>query len=62
LPHEKWLEGAESSVAVFTGAMDYWANVDAVKWFADQVTCICEGLRQDIWPATREARSAWQRA
>ncbi len=42
--------------------MDYWANVDAVKWFADQVTCICEGLRQDIWPATREARSAWQRA
>ena len=22
---------------VFTGAMDYWANVDAVRWFADQV-------------------------
>lgn len=22
---------------VFTGAMDYWANVDAVKWFAEQV-------------------------
>ena len=22
---------------VFTGAMDYWANVDAVKWFADDV-------------------------
>ncbi|NOT16328.1 MAG: TIGR03087 family PEP-CTERM/XrtA system glycosyltransferase [Methylotenera sp.] len=22
---------------VFTGAMDYWANVDAVKWFADHV-------------------------
>ena len=22
---------------VFTGAMDYWANVDAVCWFADQV-------------------------
>lgn len=24
-------------VLVFTGAMDYWANVDAVRWFADQV-------------------------
>ncbi len=22
---------------VFTGAMDYWANVDAVRWFADRV-------------------------
>lgn len=22
---------------VFTGAMDYWANVDAVKWFAEDV-------------------------
>ena len=21
----------------FTGAMDYWANVDAVRWFADEV-------------------------
>ena len=24
-------------VLVFTGAMDYWANADAVKWFAEQV-------------------------
>lgn len=24
-------------VIVFTGAMDYWANVDAVKWFANDV-------------------------
>ena len=23
-----------SSVLVFTGAMDYWANIDAVDWFA----------------------------
>lgn len=22
---------------VFTGAMDYWPNIDAVKWFADEV-------------------------
>jgi len=22
---------------VFTGAMDYWANIDAVQWFADEV-------------------------
>lgn len=25
------------TVIVFTGAMDYWANVDAVVWFAQQV-------------------------
>jgi len=24
-------------VIVFTGAMDYWANVDAVKWFASEI-------------------------
>lgn len=28
---------------VFTGAMDYWANVDAVRWFCQQV-----------WPALRQ--------
>lgn len=28
---------------VFTGAMDYWANVDAVMWFADKV-----------WPLVRQ--------
>ncbi len=27
----------ESPRLVFTGAMDYWANVDAVKWFAEEV-------------------------
>jgi sugar transferase (PEP-CTERM/EpsH1 system associated) len=27
---------AEPTV-VFTGAMDYWANIDAVQWFADKV-------------------------
>lgn len=34
--------GTGGPVAVFTGAMDYWANVDAVTWFA-----------QDIWPQVR---------
>lgn len=34
-------------VVVFTGAMDYWANVDAVQWFADEV-----------WPAVRLASPA----
>ena len=29
---------------VFTGAMDYWPNIDAVKWFAER-----------IFPAVREA-------
>ena len=28
---------AHEDVIVFTGAMDYWANVDAVKWFAENV-------------------------
>lgn len=27
----------QSRVLVFTGAMDYWANVDAVTWFATEV-------------------------
>ncbi|MGD9604476.1 MAG: TIGR03087 family PEP-CTERM/XrtA system glycosyltransferase, partial [Gammaproteobacteria bacterium] len=27
----------DARVCVFTGAMDYWANVDAVTWFADEV-------------------------
>ncbi len=31
-------------VAVFTGAMDYWPNIDAVTWFADR-----------IFPAIRDA-------
>ncbi len=34
---------------VFTGAMDYWPNVDAVKWFARD---ILPALR-DKWPAVR---------
>lgn len=25
------------TILVFTGAMDYWANIDAVLWFADEV-------------------------
>jgi sugar transferase (PEP-CTERM/EpsH1 system associated) len=28
---------AKSDVLVFTGAMDYWANVDAVRWFALEI-------------------------
>jgi sugar transferase (PEP-CTERM/EpsH1 system associated) len=28
---------ANETVIAFTGAMDYWANVDAVTWFANQV-------------------------
>jgi sugar transferase (PEP-CTERM/EpsH1 system associated) len=32
-------------VIAFTGAMDYWANVDAVRWFANEV-----------WPTIRKGR------
>ncbi len=28
---------AEQKVLVFTGAMDYWPNIEAVKWFCDNV-------------------------
>jgi len=28
---------ADEAALVFTGAMDYWANVDAVEWFAREV-------------------------
>ena len=28
---------AGERILVFTGAMDYWANVDAVTWFVRQV-------------------------
>jgi sugar transferase (PEP-CTERM/EpsH1 system associated) len=28
---------AGANILVFTGAMDYWANVDAVTWFAENV-------------------------
>lgn len=28
---------AHEHVLVFTGAMDYWANVDAVSWFANEI-------------------------
>ncbi len=28
---------SEDNYLVFTGAMDYWANIDAVKWFIKQV-------------------------
>ncbi|HCY63341.1 MAG TPA: TIGR03087 family PEP-CTERM/XrtA system glycosyltransferase [Oxalobacteraceae bacterium] len=29
--------GAEEETLVFTGAMDYWPNIDAVQWFAAEV-------------------------
>ena len=28
---------SNETVLVFTGAMDYWPNVDAVEWFADEI-------------------------
>ena len=40
---------AEEQAIVFTGKMDYWPNVDAVRWFATQVL---PGLRQR-WPRLR---------
>jgi sugar transferase (PEP-CTERM/EpsH1 system associated) len=28
---------SDAAAIVFTGAMDYWPNVDAVQWFADEI-------------------------
>jgi sugar transferase (PEP-CTERM/EpsH1 system associated) len=38
---------AGGPVVVFTGAMDYWANVDAVCWFAAEVWPRVLAARQD---------------
>lgn len=41
---------AQSEVpVVFTGAMDYWPNVDAVKWFSEEML----PRLQQTWPALR---------
>lgn len=42
LPYANPYAADEQPVLVFTGAMDYWANVDAVCWFA-----------QAVWPQVR---------
>ncbi len=38
----------DQETIVFTGAMDYWANVDAVKWFAEQVFPIVKRRRSGV--------------
>jgi sugar transferase (PEP-CTERM/EpsH1 system associated) len=48
--HESASPYAPGEIAlVFTGAMDYWPNIDAVTWFAAEVL---PGLRA-AWPALR---------
>ena len=41
-----WPEGGP--VAVFTGAMDYWPNIEAVEWFATHVLPLLPGWRLAI--------------
>ena len=36
---------ADTQVLVFTGAMDYWPNIDAVQWF---VRCVWPALRRQF--------------
>ena len=38
-PHDRHPSpyAGDEPVLVFTGAMDYWANADAVQWFADEI-------------------------
>jgi sugar transferase (PEP-CTERM/EpsH1 system associated) len=37
----------DSAVIVFTGAMDYWPNVDAVQWFAQDILPRVHALHPD---------------
>lgn len=46
-PYEDGAGRSGAPVVVFTGAMDYWANVDAVQWFV-----------RDIWPRVRAVAPA----
>src|SRR5690606_18863087 len=34
-------------VYAFTGAMDYWPNIDAVQWFADEIFPLVRAARPD---------------
>jgi sugar transferase (PEP-CTERM/EpsH1 system associated) len=38
----------ESTILVFVGAMDYWANIDAVEWFARAVLPKVRSYRPDV--------------
>lgn len=40
---------AGAEVLVFTGAMDYWANIDAVDWFARHIFPIIRTRRPNTW-------------
>lgn len=39
---------AGGSVVVFTGAMDYWPNVDAVVWFVQDILPLLQRSRADL--------------
>jgi len=40
--------GSHTKVLVFTGAMDYWPNIDAVIWFAKDVMPLIRAVVPDI--------------
>jgi len=42
---EKSASHPDAPALVFTGAMDYWPNIDAVTWFAQVVMPLLRGLR-----------------
>ena len=45
--HDRPFDGAGGNL-VFTGAMDYWANIDAVTWFAREVLPAIRAARPDV--------------
>ena len=39
----------EQRAIVFTGAMDYWANIEAVTWFAHEILPLIRKTQADSW-------------
>ncbi len=38
----------QNPIIIFTGAMDYFANIDGVKWFANEVLPLVKGRIRDV--------------
>ncbi len=42
------IEGMKEKAVVFTGAMDYWANVNAILWFVEHVWSLVKEATPDV--------------
>jgi sugar transferase (PEP-CTERM/EpsH1 system associated) len=48
-PFEKPILETDSYFLVFTGAMDYWPNVDAVTWFSSEILPKLHNIRKNVY-------------